>query len=381
MSELRDRSRPVRDVETVHLAAREKLRPAARRSSHEPSVVLTDHRGRVTYASARARSLLGLRAGDLVGRHLADLVGQGHRPEVAAWVTDPDRPPELALELVRRPGLPGLVRGIARPSPGRRGEEVVLVLEGVIEPPELSDAVRLAQALADDLRELAARNEELEGLMVGVAHDLRAPLMAVASAAQGLVRSIGASAEEEDQALVAHLLYAVGRMRDTIDTFLRSARAGGGPCLTRVDVDDVVALTLVTLAALIDETGAVVEVDRLGVVTADADQLGSVFLNLVENALTYRRGGRPPQVRISVEQLAGERRFSVADDGPGVHPDDQERLLRLFERGVAAPAGTGVGLAVCRRVVEGHGGRIWLEGNERGGTTVHFALPSHPRTT
>jgi signal transduction histidine kinase len=217
--------------------------------------------------------------------------------------------------------------------------------------------------------------------MAGIAHDLRAPLMTIASAAQGMVMSLDEEVSEDAQSMAAQLLFSVGRMSAMIDGFLRNARAGEALEVADVDVDALVALTLVSLTRQLESAEATVEVAALGGAHVDADQLGSVFMNLIDNAIRHRAPGRRPLIRIWAEDLGDERMFVVADNGPGILPQDRDRVLRLFERADPMVAGSGIGLAVCQRIIEAHGGRIWLSDNPQGGTTVRFSVPAQARST
>ena len=348
------------------------------------AVMRVDRTGRIIEVSPLARGWLGVRATDLEDRTIASLTVGEHRAAVIQWFAHRTSSEGLWFDLRRRAGRPGVVRAhLGATSPD--DETVFVDLEGVVAPPGSTDARSTAQ-LATEIDELLRRNRELEALMAGVAHDLRAPLMTVASAAQGLATSLGAEPDEDVQALIARLLDSVGRMGATVDGALRNARAGERLDLAEVDLDALVALTVASLSRQIELVGATVECGHLGEVWADADQLGSVFLNLVENALRHRVPGRTPVVRISASDRGAERIFAVADNGPGIAPGDRERVLRLFERASDESGGTGVGLAVCQRIVDAHGGRIWLSGNLDGGTTARFTLPlrlgpSQARTT
>ncbi|MEA5406165.1 HAMP domain-containing sensor histidine kinase [Haloarculaceae archaeon H-GB2-1] len=126
---------------------------------------------------------------------------------------------------------------------------------------------------------------------------------------------------------------------------------------------------------MIDERDATVDVESLPTVTGDHDQLGQVVQNLVKNALEHA-GDEPPTVRISVAETDGAYRFAVADDGVGIPESRQETIFDIFQSDAATRDGTGIGLAVCERIVTRHGGDIWVESTPGTGATFYFTLPS-----
>ena len=136
---------------------------------------------------------------------------------------------------------------------------------------------------------------------------------------------------------------------------------------------------LSSLTVAIEESGAAVTSDALPTVMADASQLAQVFQNLIGNALKFRAEGRRPEIRVTARREADEWVFAVADNGIGIEPQYFERIFRMFQRlhTRARYPGTGIGLAICKKIVERHGGRIWLESRPEGGTTFFFTLPVH----
>jgi signal transduction histidine kinase len=143
-----------------------------------------------------------------------------------------------------------------------------------------------------------------------------------------------------------------------------------------VDAGAVLDRVLADLGAAVAESGAVVTRDLLPVVRADPTQLGQLLQNLVGNAVKFR-GGRPPRVHVGAEAQGGWWRFAVRDNGIGIAPDDLKRLFGIFERlhTAAEYPGTGIGLAICKRIVERHGGRIWAESRPGEGSVFFFTLP------
>jgi light-regulated signal transduction histidine kinase (bacteriophytochrome) len=128
----------------------------------------------------------------------------------------------------------------------------------------------------------------------------------------------------------------------------------------------------------IAETSATITYDPLPMVNADPDRLGQVFTHLIDNALKFRNGDLPPQIHIAARKDNGAWRFSVRDNGVGIDSAYHARIFRVFERlnSQQAYAGTGIGLAICKKIIEGHGGRIWVASEVGKGTTFYFTLPA-----
>jgi light-regulated signal transduction histidine kinase (bacteriophytochrome) len=147
-----------------------------------------------------------------------------------------------------------------------------------------------------------------------------------------------------------------------------------------VDAGHVLHTALANLATAIADTGAVVESDPLPVVPAHAAQLQQLFQNLIGNAIKYHRPGIPPVVKVSATREDSEWRFAIEDNGIGIEPRYRERIFGLFKRLHAQNEypGTGIGLALCLRIVERHHGKIWVESEPGKGSTFYFTLPAKP---
>jgi light-regulated signal transduction histidine kinase (bacteriophytochrome) len=239
---------------------------------------------------------------------------------------------------------------------------------------------RLAGAAAELQRratELERSNADLRQFAYVASHDLSEPLRTVRSYLQLLARRyqgrLGSDADE-------FIDFAVGgatRMQALIDGLLVYSLAGTSTH-TRVSVDctKVVHNTLATMEALVREKGAAVTVESLPTLYGDETQLAQLFQNLLSNALKFV-SDRPPRVRISAVQEGAGWLFSVEDNGIGIEPRHVERAFKVFQRLQSREAypGSGIGLAICKRIVERHGGRIWAEPVAGGGTAFRFTIP------
>jgi signal transduction histidine kinase len=252
---------------------------------------------------------------------------------------------------------------------------------------ELGDLARAFNAMAEGLErsraevaqrteELERSNEELDRFASVVSHDLQAPLATVSMYAQLLERRHGDSLGD-DRRIVDGICQATGQSRELIRDLLEYSKAGRGELRARpVDSNHLVGEVLEMLAAPIQDAGAVVDVDPLPGVTGDPANLRQVFQNLISNAIKFSEG--EPRVTVSAESENGVVRFAVADNGIGMDPKDAKEIFEPFHRlhGGSHYPGTGIGLAVCERIVEHHGGRIWAESRPGHGSTFRFELPA-----
>ena len=245
------------------------------------------------------------------------------------------------------------------------------------------EAVQIAQAeIEAQAADLARSNAELEQFAYVASHDLQEPLRKVTSFCQMLERRYAGQLDERADQYIAFAVDGAKRMQILINdllAFSRVGRVGREPEL--VDADDLVTSAKANLAAGIEETGAEIEVvGDLPVVHGERTLLTLVFQNLIGNGIKFH-GDDTPRVRVSAERDDGFWRFTVADNGIGIDPEYAERIFVIFQRlhPKDAYAGTGIGLAMCRKVVEHHGGRIWLEPSANGsGSTFRFTLPVDP---
>ena len=224
--------------------------------------------------------------------------------------------------------------------------------------------------LLDDVTEQRRTEAELRGYAHAVAHDLSEPIAAMAVLVTLLERRRD---ERPDPEVLRLLRESVGRARQLVDGVLEYARAGE---VRRDRVDLAVLMTEVEqdLRARLAEAQATLEVRDLPEVGGDAGLLRRVLQNLVGNAAKFR-GAAPAHITVEACEQDGDWVVSVRDRGVGVPPEDADRIFGMFARSGAEAAGNGIGLAVSRRVVEAHGGRIWVEPAEGGGSAFRFTLP------
>ncbi|MBW3547768.1 MAG: hypothetical protein KY452_06510 [Actinobacteria bacterium] len=232
--------------------------------------------------------------------------------------------------------------------------------------------------------QLERSNQDLSEFAYIAAHDLRAPLAALAGSAELLARRSGTELSEESQRHLAAILARVGTMARMIDGILAYCQAGnGGEDREVVDCTEVLAEALEHLAPEITDARARITTQPLGMVAGERTQLVRLFQNLLSNALKFRRPGCDLVIDVSVRRVGDDQVFSVADTGIGVSPDDRADMFRMFRRldPQTASPGNGMGLAICKRIVERHGGSIWVDDTLSAGLCVSFSLPAAAPTS
>ncbi|HWV59003.1 MAG TPA: ATP-binding protein, partial [Longimicrobiales bacterium] len=234
------------------------------------------------------------------------------------------------------------------------------------------------EAIAAHSRELARSNADLEQFAYVASHDLQEPLRMVASYTTLLGRRYRGKLDADADEFIHYAVDGVTRMQALINDLLAYSRVGRKPReFTDVDMDEVLMSALQDLETAAREAGATVTADPLPVVRGDRNQLGQVMRNLLSNAFKFR-GSEPPVVHVGAERDGTEYVFSVRDNGIGIAPEFAERIFAVFQRLHSRDEypGTGIGLSICRKIVEQHGGRIWVESTGGPGSTFHFTLPA-----
>lgn len=242
------------------------------------------------------------------------------------------------------------------------------------------DLARSNVALERTNADLARSNSELEQFAYVASHDLQEPLRMVSNYTQLLARRYEGKLDGDADDSIAFAVDGAKRMQSLINDLLAFSRVGTrGKDLAPTDANAVLAQTLVNLQPAIEESGAKVTSDPLPTIAGDDGQRMQLLQNLIANAIKFR-GEEPPAIHISASEQGNDYLFSVRDNGIGLDPQYKDRIFVIFQRlhGRDQYPGTGIGLAICRKIVERHGGRIWVESEPGKGATFFFTLACVP---
>ncbi len=356
---LRQSVQPLPGVVDCALSSAGRLRPAGALSRH-PGILGPDGRVRLKAAAEAGLTVLPLHQR-----------GSGH---LLLELDDPDAfaPYRALAENLAIAATEALER-----------RRVLTEIEArvVLRTAELSEANR---RLRDTVERLSETNAELERFAYVASHDLQEPLRMIVSYNQLLLRRYADRLDSDASEFIGFAVDAGLRMQRLIGDLLSFSRATRRPLRRKpVDCAALLATVLRTLSEASAEAGARVTVGALPTVTGDEIQLGELFQNLIANAIKFRRAGCGARIHVAAEAVDGGWEFSVSDDGIGIPAEHHAGVFTVFERlqPDSSYPGSGIGLATCKRIVERHGGRIWIAPEAETGTTVRFTLPAGDQDT
>lgn len=352
--------------------------------SNVDALVLTDFEGRVVRANAEAERLFAYGRGELTGQPVDTLVPERFRS--MHWT---DRQTFYAKPRTRSMGTGRNLFGrrkdgsefpvdIMLRTNGSGDQSLIMsTVRDISEPKRAQESLtRYTEELAHSSAELSRSNADLESFAYVASHDLQEPLRMISSYLSLLGEHYHGKLDAQADEFIAYAVDGVEQMRALVQDWLSYSRASRAPiCLELLDCKAVVDRALANLQQAIKESRAEITVKSLPVVKGDATQLERLFQNLIGNAIKFR-SQHPPIIEVSARQN-GEWTFCIHDNGIGVDPQYRERIFGIFQRLHTRQeyAGTGIGLAVCKRVVERHGGRIWVESEPGRGSSFFFTLP------
>jgi signal transduction histidine kinase len=303
-----------------------------------------------------------------------------------------------AVEVLRREGLDipvilvsGALGDITAVECIKRGATDYVLKDGLARLPEAirralqeKRVLRLRRRAEEDLarkaEELTRSNADLEQFAYIASHDLQEPLRMVAAYTQLIADRYKGKLDENADKFIGYACEGALRMQTLIQDLLAFSRVGrAGATAGPVNCDSAIAEVLLTLGPAIRESGATVTHTALPVVWADSSQMTQVFQNLIGNAIKFR-GTEAPSVRVTAEKTGQDWLFTVSDNGIGIAPESAENVFVVFQRLHTRTeySGNGIGLAICKKIIERNGGKIWVEATAGHGSTFKFTLPFHP---
>ena len=349
-----------------------------------------DEEGRLTFINSAGAELVGYKAEDMIGQSWHGLVhpSEAELPaeagascwmarELVAWPRDGHQ--SLSSVLHTKSGTGVAVECTSVPVRADSSDGIVLTFRDITDRLKAEEAIRdLNAELERRVQELARSNAELELFAYAASHDLQEPLRMVSSFVQLLGKRYTGRLDAEADEFIGFAVDGVSRMQRLINDLLTYSRVGSqGGELAPADAAAAARQACGQLQAAIEESDAQVTIGELPTVNADATQLVQLFQNLIGNAIKFR-GERACVVKVGALRTGDEWRFSITDNGIGLEEEYVDRIFVLFQRlhSVSEYAGTGIGLAICKRIVERHGGRIWVESALGEGSAFHFTLPA-----
>ena len=345
------------------------------------ALVMADSDGRIVLANAQAEKCFGYRREEMVGQVVEMLVPERFRGGHLGYRHDFRAAPQA------RP------MGAGRDLFGRRkdGSEVPMeiglspvytpegtfVLASIV---DITERKRSELALRHAQEELKRSNEELEQFAYIISHDLQEPLRQVSGFVR-LFEERQQDLDEQSRQFMQFILEGTTRMSTLIQDLLSYSRVGARDArLQDFSCQEAMENALVNLRTAIDESHARVTHDELPVVMGNPTRLTQLFQNLIGNAIKFQREGVAPQVHVGCRPEGGRWLLWVQDNGIGIEAAHQDKVFQIFHRLHSRDKypGTGIGLAICKKIVQQHGGRIWIHSKSGQGTTFFFTLPQEP---
>lgn len=374
-----------RDELDKEITERKRIEKALRTSEEEfreifnattDALILLNQEGRITRVNKTASEVYGYTEEEFLALNPQQLIHPDYHHVFQQFLADVKRKGTFSGETldVKRSGelFYTDVRGSAVTFQGQ--EYILASIRDVTEQKEAE------LKLEETMRELERSNVELQRFAYIASHDLQEPLRMVTSYLQLLERRYGDLLQGDAQDFIAYAVDGATRMKQLINDLLTYSRVGTRDIThAPVDTQQILDEVLDTLQFRIEEVQGEVISRSLPTVPGDKTQLEQLFQNLIDNALKFR-GDKPARIEVRAEKGDGEWVFSIKDNGIGMDPEFQDRVFIIFQRLHAQDEyeGTGIGLAVCKRIVERHGGEIWFESEPGEGTTFYFTIPDQP---
>jgi PAS domain S-box-containing protein len=346
--------------------------------SSDDAIISKDLNGIIQSWNRGAERIFGYTAAEAVGKPISILAAPERADEFPNILERISRGERIDHYQTKRRAKDGRILSISLTvSPIRDASGVIVGASKIAR--DISDQVRYQQALQEANESLSRANADLEQFAYSASHDLQEPLRMISTYSEMLRRKFGGQIGPGGDQCIDYIVTGVTRM-DQLLKDLRAfvqASASGRDQAQDVDAGEALQRALAGLKAAIEDSGASIVHEHLPWVRAHEIQLEQLFQNLVGNAIRYR-SQQPPQIHIAAERCGDKWQFSIRDNGIGIDPQYGEQIFGMFKRlhSYTDYPGTGMGLAICQRIVERAGGRIWVESKLGRGSTFLFTIPA-----
>ena len=342
------------------------------------AIVIVNRQGELVLVNSQTEKLFGFPRAELIGKNIEVLIPERSRGD---YFTAPQARPMgegLEFEGLNKDGKKFPVEISSSPLETEEGTLAISAIR------DITKRKQVEKELADQTEELRRSNHELEQYAYVTSHDMQEPLRAISSFAQILKQSAGPKLDQDETTLIGHVVDGAKRMSDIIQDLLSLSRIGShGNAFKITAIEKPLAVALANLSVAIEERNAVIRPEALPTLPVDSLQLALMFQNLIGNAMKFCHD-RVPEIVIGATRGGdGYWTVFVRDNGIGIEPRYFDRIFGVFQRLHTRTEypGTGIGLAICKKIAERHGGRIWLESVKGRGTTFYFTLPETRKET
>lgn len=348
--------------------------------SSDDAILSKDLEGTITSWNVSAQRMYGYSAQEMIGRNVSVLLPPDRPAEIAEIlrrISSGERILHFETTRVRKNG--GLIDVSLSVSPVRDEQGTIVGASTIAR--DITELKAIDQERQQYTAALERSNRDLESFAYVVSHDLAEPLRMISSFSQLLSEAYDEKPGSDGATYIGYIVEGAARMRALIDDLLTYSRIGTDVLnFAEVDLHDLVNETWLMLRDIVGEASATIDVADLPCVVADPIKMRQVIQNLLTNAVKFRRPDRQPHVRIFGSDGGEEWTVTVEDNGIGIDMRHAARIFDLFQRlhTRSEYPGTGIGLSICQRIVERHGGRIWVESREDAGSRFVLTLPKSP---
>jgi PAS domain S-box-containing protein len=368
-----------RDFTEQKQAERSLARLAAIVESTDDAILSKDLSGIIQTWNAGADRLFGYRAEEVIGQPITLLLPPERIQEeeqILERLLSGQRVEHLETVRVAKDGRRVDVSVTVSPVKDQDGQ--IIGASKIVR--DITDRKRAEEALRQTAEDLARSNKDLEQFAYVASHDLKEPLRMVTGFMSLLKDRCQGRLDAKSDEYISVACDAASRMQGLIDDLLAYSRAGRGEMTERTDVAAVLDKALKSLTVSVKESAAAITHDPLPAITSNPVELAQVFQNLIGNAIKFR-GERKPEIHVGAQRQPGRWLFTVRDNGIGIDQQFADRIFMIFQRlhTWEQYPGTGIGLAICKKIVERHGGRIWMESQPGKGSTFYFTIADKGR--